>query len=351
MWSSQGIRLNLKPKLLIINYVMDDSNPIFAHQAQAVESLSSYFKEITVLTGKIGRYQNKSNVHVISTAWVPGQRIRNIYRFYNKIVPFLFKRDIQIFSHMTEVQSAMIAPLTKLLRIRHYLWYAHTSNSIFLKWCHQWISGIITSTTGSCPISSSKVYPIGQGVDSSKFLPINPSPNLDTTSFLHFGRFDPSKNIREILETCAALKENGRNIHFTQIGAPSTKRYEIEASRVRLDFKDCDWVTFLPSILRENIPHEMKKHSAFIHAYRGSLDKTLIESTLLAIPVITVNPEYIKIFGSWSGKLNPSLLEECVIFLNSTRVNISREIQKRRMIAVKNHSLDNWSRAIANIFK
>ena len=345
------IRFNLTPKLLIFNYVMDDSNPIFAHQAQTVESLSSYFDEITVLTGKVGRFQNKSNVNVISTQWIPGHTARNVCRFYIKVVPFLFRRDTQIFSHMTEVQSDLIAPFTRLLRIRHYLWYAHTSNSIFLKWCHIWTSGIITSTSGSCPIKGSKVYPIGQGVDSSKFLPIQTTSILYKISFLHFGRFDPSKNIKEILETCHALRENGREVHFTQIGTPSTKHHENEASQVRAEFNDCDWVTFLPSILRENIPNEMKKHSAFIHAYRGSLDKTLIESTLLAIPVITVNPEYIKIFGSWSGRQNPSLLEECRSFLNENIVHISQETERRRKIAEINHSLDNWTRTVANFFK
>ena len=343
-------RFNLKPKLLILNYVMDDSNPIFAHQAQAVESLSSYFEEITVLTGMVGRYQNKSNVHVFSTDWVPGKSVRNVCRFYIKVMPFLFRRDTQIFSHMTEVQSAILAPLTKVLRIRHYLWYAHTSKSIFLSWCHVWTNGIITSTSGTCPIKGSKVYPIGQGVDSSKFLPIQTKSNLNRISFLHFGRFDPSKNIKEILKTCAALREYGREILFTQIGTPSSKVYENEASQVRAEFNDCDWVTFLPSILREDIPDETKKHSAFIHAYRGSLDKTLIESTFLAIPVITVNPEYLKIFGSWSGKQNPSLLEECQSFLNANFVHISQEVERRREIAEKHHSLDNWTRAIANFF-
>ena len=341
----------MKSKLLIINYVMDDSDPIFAHQAQAVESLSSYFQEITVLTGKVGRHQNKSNVHVISTEWVPGHRIRNTFKFYIKVMPFLFRRDTQIFSHMTEVQSALIAPLTKLLRIRHHLWYAHTSKSIFLDWCHIWTNGIITSTSGSCPINGSKVFLIGQGVDSSKFLPIQPPSDLSKISFLHFGRFDPSKNIKEILETCSTLRANGRKIYFTQIGTPSTKAYEKEASLLRAEFNDYDWVRFLPSILRENIPAEAKSHSAFIHAYRGSLDKTLIESTFLSIPVLTVNPEYMKIFGTWSGKQNPSLLEECQFFLNSNIVHISQEVERRRKIAEQNHSLDNWTRAIANFFK
>lgn len=351
MGSSRVSGFHLKRKLLILNYVMDDKDPIFAHQAQAVESLCSYFDEITVVTGKIGTYKRNSNVKVINTGWIPGRTFRNICRFYFKIIPLLLKNDTQIFSHMTEIQSALIAPFARFLQIRHYLWYAHTSNSIFLQWCHLWASGIITSTTGSCPISDSKVYPVGQGVDSLKFLPILPSIDLKKVKFLHFGRFDPSKNLREILETCETLREGGREIYFTQIGTPSKDEYEMEACNIRGQFQDRDWVAFLPSILRADIPNEIKKYSAFIHAYRGSLDKTLIESTMLGIPVLTVNQEYTSIFGSWSGKSNPSLVEECQFFLNGNLDFIIEELKRRRKIAEQNHSLDNWSRAIANFFK
>ncbi|WP_190277123.1 glycosyltransferase [Candidatus Planktophila dulcis] len=329
---------------------MDDSSPIFAHQAQAVESLAFYFEEITVVTGKIGTYRPSSNIRVISTEWMPGHRCRNIGQFYIKVIPLLMKKNTQIFSHMTEVQSALIAPLTRLFRIRHYLWYAHLSNSIFLKWCHLLTSGIITSTSGSCPISDFKVHPVGQGVDSSKFLPIHLDADLKKVRFLHFGRFDPSKNIREILKTCEVLRESGQEIIFTQIGAPSTDIYEKQAFLIREEFRELDWVSFLPSILRADISSEMEKHSAFIHAYRGSLDKTLIEATFLTIPVITVNPEYIRIFGSWSGKQNPSLLQECQSFLNQDKVEIAKIAKSRREIAEQNHSLENWTRAIANFF-
>ena len=70
---------------------------------------------------------------------------------------------------MTSIQSTFISPLTRVLRIRHYLWYAHTSNNIYLQISRALTNGIITSTPGSCPIKGRKVYPIGQAVDSKVF--------------------------------------------------------------------------------------------------------------------------------------------------------------------------------------
>ncbi len=43
----------LKRYLLVMNYVMDDSNPILSHQIQAVRELSNDWDQITVVTGEI----------------------------------------------------------------------------------------------------------------------------------------------------------------------------------------------------------------------------------------------------------------------------------------------------------
>ncbi len=335
---------------MVLNYAMDDSDPIFAHQVQAVEALSKFFEEVTVVTGKIGRHELASNIRVISTEWEPGKRLRSFSRFYLIVLPLLFKKNTQVFSHMTEVQSALIAPLTRLFRIRHYLWYAHTSNSYSLRWCYFWLTGIITSTTGSCPIVGNRVYPVGQGIDVSKFLPGSREFKVKENRFVHFGRFDPSKNIAEILETCSRLNDVGYDVEFTQIGSSSNDNYAKIAQQISRDCVGNERVIFLPFMLREQIPREMTRYSAFIHAYRGSLDKSLVEATLLAIPVISVNPEYLRIFGSWTGKEDPSLFEECQSFLDCSTDHRETVTQSRRNLALQSHSLENWSKLVADFF-
>jgi glycosyltransferase involved in cell wall biosynthesis len=251
---------------------------------------------------------------------------------------------------MTEVQSALIAPITKLLRIKHFLWYAHTSKSVYLRWCHFWLTGIITSTPGSCPISGSKVFPIGQGIDSNLFSVLPLRAKFNRNNFVHFGRFDPSKNLKEILTTCKTLRARGFDIKFKQIGSASTLEYQLDAENLREAFNQQSWITFSPSIPRSLIPAELKSHSAFIHAYSGSLDKTLVEATMQGLPVITINPEYIKIFGSWSGHPGPGLLKESETFLRADVALIQAEVDRRRAIAVTNHGLLNWTKSISILF-
>jgi hypothetical protein len=82
---------------------------------------------------------------------------------------------------MTSVQSAFISPITRIIRLRHYLWFAHTSNGIFLKVSRLLSNGIITSTPGSCPLKGNKVYPIGQSINSKNFRKKNSNTQLIST--------------------------------------------------------------------------------------------------------------------------------------------------------------------------
>ena len=84
-------------------------------------------------------------------------------------IVYLLKKFTVLFSHMTSVQSAFISPITRVIKLKHYLWFAHTSNGILLKVSRLLTNGIITSTRGSCPLKGSKVYPIGQSINSQKF--------------------------------------------------------------------------------------------------------------------------------------------------------------------------------------
>jgi glycosyltransferase involved in cell wall biosynthesis len=168
--------------------------------------------------------------------------------------------------------------------------------------------------------------------------------------FLHFGRFDPSKNIREILSTCQELRENGFDIHFKQIGSASNLGYDQIAKKLQAEFHSQQWASFFPSVSRAKIPLEVEEASVFIHAYRGSLDKTLVEATLQELPVVSVNPEYIKIFGSWTNESSPSLFDECKAFLNADINCVKEEISRRREIALKHHTLNNWADEISKMY-
>jgi hypothetical protein len=89
----------------------------------------------------------------------------------------------------------------------------------------------------------------------------------------------------------------------------------------------------------------------FVHAYEGSLDKTLIESTLVRLPVITLNQEYHAIFGTWSGDKIPTLQSEYQAMRSLGAQVLEAEIDRRFKLAEYSHSYSNWIEKITKILK
>ena len=336
---------------------MDEKHQVFSHQVEVVNNLSKYFDQISVLTGQIGNYSVPENVKVISYQWIEGKRIISLIKFYKVFINAILRNKFtSVFSHMTSVQSTLIAPITKIIRLRHFLWYAHTSNNFYIKTSSLLLDGIITSTPGSCPISGKKVYPIGQAIDSKKF---SKKDNFKgpISKLIHIGRFDPAKKIDVIIETARKLKLNNSNITLEIIGSPSSKKYENFSKAIKnyvIEDTKNGWLKFTPSISRESIPDTIKTYDCFLHSFEGSLDKALVEATLSGIPVLTINSEYRKIFGNWdltNPGSNPTLEQEGQLLLHLNDQIIINEINRRYGIAIAEHELVGWINRLVGILK
>jgi glycosyltransferase involved in cell wall biosynthesis len=330
--------------LLVLNYVMDPAHPALAHQVEVVEALAIRFSTVTVITGKSDWVPTASNIRVFTSNWQPGQNIRNIYRFYLTFLQLIRQSEfVAVFSHMTSVQSFLVGPILRLLKIHHCLWYAHAKNSAILRIAYFWVDKLVTSTEGSCPLTGKKVFYLGQSIDQEKFRPQR-TERSKFRKFLHIGRADPSKNLNLIIETVSQFRKLNEGITLELVGNPSGARQQSELDNLKQIWANGaqqGWLLFSPAIPRAEIARLLNEHDVFIHAFQGSLDKTLIEATMTNMPVVTINQEYINEFGSWG--MRPVTLEsELGSLLNSTPKKIGEEIQKRASIAIEKHSSRIW---------
>jgi glycosyltransferase involved in cell wall biosynthesis len=334
---------------------MDLEDPLLSHQVESVNELSKYFVKVTVITGRVGLHEVSGNVRVLSSDWTPGNPIKSGVRFVLLASSVIRRnRNIVVFSHMTEVQSAMLAIPLRILGISHYLWYAHAQKSLFLIINHFFANGIITSTKGSCPISSNKVFPVGQAINVDNFK-ISNKKLKKAKSLVHIGRFDQSKDIHGIIDAVnKVMVRNHLELTFTQIGSPTTEVARAYCEQTHQKFAsqiEEGWLKLQPSILRSEVPSTLSNYDAFTHAYKGSLDKSIVEATLVGIPVLTTNPEYLAIFGSWSRRQQDSVTLENEIesYIGTKQADIENEIIRRRLIALQGHSLKNWGLQISRI--
>ena len=343
--------------LLVINYAMDEKSQVFSHQIELVNQLSAKFDQITVLTAQVGVCNTEKNVKVISFEWTEGKRVSSLVRFLKIFIKTIRSEKFTVlFSHMTSVQSAFISPITRIIKLKHYLWFAHTSNGIFLKVSRLLSDGIITSTPGSCPLNGNKVFPIGQSINSKKFRKkIQNSESIK--NLVHIGRFDPSKNIKEIVYEVKKLRSNFPDLKLEVIGSPSSDRfkdYELNVKEKFYSELQLGWLKFTPHTPRSSLPEILQTYDCFIHSFQGSLDKTMVEATFSGLPVITINNEYRKIFGSWDliGRgVNNSLKDEAQLLLTLDGDKRQSEVDRRYEVALKQHELTGWIDRLVSILK
>jgi glycosyltransferase involved in cell wall biosynthesis len=324
---------------------MDRNDPLLSHQYEAVSGLTKNFDKITVITGRLGQAAPNPKIRIISTSWAQGQPLRNVVRLFFKAIPEIVRGDFQsVFFHMTDLQCALLSPLIRFRGRKQYLWYAHTYKSKYLVFAFKWITGVVTSTIGSCPLTGNFVRPIGQAIDDEKFKPIS-FDLLNLNRLVHIGRFDKSKNIDLLISAAEKIKKSFPQIELTIIGSPANIESRDWADDLILQSKpkiEIGWLNFKEAIPRDLFPIEMAKHGCFFHSYLGSLDKTLIEATMLCVPVVTLNSEYTSIFGTWSGFSNSDLEDEYKALRSLSKDEITFELARRFEIALTNHSLSHW---------
>lgn len=338
--------------LLIFNYTMNESHPLLSHQVDVVRKLALNFRKITVLTAEGSSVPLPENVTVVNLSWKPKKPVHNTLTFLielNKVLSH--DRPDVVFSHMTDVQSALASPLLRIKAIPHYLWYAHKSKSGYLKFSNLFVNRILTSTSGSCPLVGSKIRVIGQAIDYDHFFqkPINtPVRN----KWVHLGRSDPSKGIAIILEAFSQIRGRHEDLTLSFIGNASTTDFNNQLNLLKdqyvLEVKNGK-VNFLNSIPRNILPETLAKYDLFIHAYNGSLDKSILEAVVCGLPVVTINQEFLEQFGSWSGQPVPTLLDELTACLDKDSREVTSRVIAQQKIVRKNHSLENWIMKLSQV--
>jgi glycosyltransferase involved in cell wall biosynthesis len=348
--------MNLKRRLIVLVYTLDESDPILSHQIEIIKALKTHFPNITVLAGKVRAHGLDPEIQIIDMKLEEGRKFANAARL---IIHFLKvcqiqRNQIMVFSHMTDAYSAILGPITKFLHMQHFLWYAHAHKSIYLKISSFFTTGIISSTKDSCPIDGSKVRLIGQGVNQFDFYPKSRS-YVDKVKFLHVGRLDPAKNIHLIIEELIHRRITNPDLQLRFVGAPSTRIAQDYVKKMMAEYNleiRQGWLQFDGPKKRSELLAILQDSDVFIHAFPGSLDKSLVEATMVELPVVTINESYIREFGRWAeGDEEPTLHTELEGFLAAKPDKIKKTTENRLDIAKSSHTLGSWSNKIANIFE
>ena len=334
-------------RLVLVSYAMDSSSLVFAHQVDLVRKLSSEFDEIIVFTrGKVNATL-PSNVlvrtflsrHYFSTIFF------TFWCNYQVLLLLKARRKFVVFSHMNETASAALGPLLRMFRVRHVLWYAHGATPLRLRIALRFVNAIVTSTPGSFRLKSWKVNVVGQAINNLRYVNLPEFRVRECINWCHIGRIDPSKNIDLLLDFLARKVKENNKTRLTLYGQPSKDIYFEYLSDLKFRYQDLidnQNLFFVGKLDHDKVAQTLHNHDLFVHAYIGSLDKSLLEATLSGVPVLTLNQEYLNEFGSWSESENITLDLELDALQLKSQALVNNELQRRKNIVESAHSLDSW---------
>jgi hypothetical protein len=142
------------------------------------------------------------------------------------------------------------------------------------------------------------------------------------------------------------------------LGAPSSieerKSHDKVMSFLKIAYGNLNIIESGP-INRKALPALLTSMGIFVHAFQGSLDKALLEATLMCNPVATVNIGYLKIFGPWSRSKSKDekqfIIDEITAIQGHNLEKLSQELIRRRNLVLKNHTLESWLTKVTGLMK
>jgi glycosyltransferase involved in cell wall biosynthesis len=170
------------------------------------------------------------------------------------------------------------------------------------------------------------------------------------------GRIDPSKNVKSLLEVFLSAKSVFSLEKILVVGEPS-KGNELYFESLMRDYRSAiqsNDIEFIGARNQSELVKIMEESDFLLHGFIGSLDKVLVESALLGLPVISCNIGFIREFGKFSrlefddlrmkfDHIN-TVKEEFLAFLGASKDAVQDMTEKRRRVALDQHSLKSWEK-------
>lgn len=282
-------------KLLIVTQVLDKHHPILGFFHRWVEEFAKHCEHVHVICLQKGEYTLPDNVTVYSLGKEEGKsKLAYLATFYKLVWRLRHEYD-SVFVHMNQIYVILGAPFWRALRKPIGLWYAHGTVSPSLKLATFLTNHVFTSTSEGFRIDTQKRVIVGQGIDTTLFIPASKVPS-DTLRLVTVGRISQSKNLETLIAACARFKEVGTKFHLTIVGVPVTEAehlYDIKMKALTAYLGLIDNVTWAGPTSNHQLPQLLQQSDIFIHdGSTNSLDKALLEAVLCGCVVVTSNPAY-----------------------------------------------------------
>lgn len=298
-------------KLLIITQKVDQNDAILGFFHDWLEELAKKVDQLIVISLFVGEYRLPANVKVYSLGKEKGRnKLSRYLKFYQLIFEFLPKCD-KVLAHMCPEYICALAPINIFYRKDLFLWYVHRQTGFWLKLAEKFVKKILTASAESCRLPSAKIVILGHGIDLEKYqIYESRFANHDSRiNIIYVGRISKIKNQELLIKAIDFLikEKNFKNIFVNFIGPPLLSKDQVYLSELKeLVNKNnlTEYVNFQGEVPNSEMIRYYHLADLSINLCpTGGLDKAVLESLAMEIPVIVVNKSFQETLGLYQNEL------------------------------------------------
>ena len=319
------------PRLVFVTQQVDPAHPTLAAAVPKIRALAERVDEVVVLADRAveGALPANCRVRLYAASTQAGRG----FRFARALNEELSPRPGAVLVHMIPLGAILAAPLTRPRRVPLLLWFTHWRVTRRLTLAERLSTAVLTVDRRSFPLASSKVVPIGHGIDMDEFSCVA-REGAERLRVVALGRTSPSKGL-EVIVRAAELADVDLEIR----GPSSTAEERGEAARLRA----------LGARLEEPLPHTeipafLAGKDVLVNNMReGALDKVVYEAAATCMPVLASNSGFDDVLPAglrFDRDDADGLAAKLRDLVGADRNAIGGELRAR---ALERHSVEHWA--------
>jgi glycosyltransferase involved in cell wall biosynthesis len=324
-------------RLVFITQSVDPAHPVLAATIPKIRALAHRVDEVVVLAQSGGDAALPANVEVrtFGASTQPGRALR-----FERELARALPADAVV-AHMIPLYVVLAAPLVRPRRTPLLLWYTHWKASKMLRVAERLATAVVSVDRRSFPLESSKVRPIGHGIDVSEF-PCSEHGAGTGLRALVLGRYSPAKGIATILR--AAQQVDGVEVELHGVALNELeRRHRAELEGLGFPLGD--------AVPRTEVPALFANADVLVNNMEaGAPDKVVYEAAAACLPVLASNPVFDELFEGYPllfERDSPESLARRLRWFASLhtagRAEIGRALRER---VTERHSVDTWADGI-----
>lgn len=352
--------------LLIVTQKVNKEDDVLGFFHDWIEEFSKKYERVTVICLEEGEHDLPDNVKVLSLGkehleiknWKLKITTRVSYIFKFLFYIFRFRREYEyVLVHMNPEYVVLGGWFWRLLGKKVALWYNHAKGGGKVRFASLFAHHIFYTSEYAYTRRFKKARIMPAGIDVHKFI-LPEAKNRKKNSILLLGRISPVKHVDVMIKALSSLSERGVDFTVSVYGEPTDsdidKKYFNEIKNLAKPLLKKNIITFNKGVPNYKTPEIYNTHDIFINAtHKGSLDKTILESSSSGTIPIICNESFKEIFPKelFFKEDNAIDLANTLQFLFLLSDNQKDQIrQQLREKVMKEHGLQKLIETIVNVF-